>query len=136
MRAGEAELTRVVGNLLINSVRADGTVHIAAGHDRDDVWLAVSETCGGIPDDDLGRVFDVAVRGERARTPSDAGGGLGLAIVRGLVEAHGGRVGVRNVVGGCRFEVCLPAAWPPARRRSTIQAIQPTPMMKPKLMMR
>jgi hypothetical protein len=44
-------------------------VHIAAGHDRDDVWLAVSDTCGGIPDDDLGGVFDVAFRGERARTP-------------------------------------------------------------------
>ena len=114
VRAGEPELARVVRNLLINSVRytpADGTVHIAAGHDRDDVWLAVSDTCGGIPADDLGRVFDVAFRGERARTPSTAaGGGLGLAIVRGLVEAHGGRVGVRNVAGGCRFEVRLPAA--------------------------
>ncbi|MEV6633734.1 HAMP domain-containing sensor histidine kinase [Actinoplanes sp. NPDC051470] len=113
VRAGEPELARVVRNLLINSVRytpADGTVHIAAGHDRGDVWLAVSDTCGGIPADDLGRVFDVAFRGERARTPSGAGGGLGLAIVRGLVEAHGGRVGVRNVTGGCRFEVRLPAA--------------------------
>jgi signal transduction histidine kinase len=114
VRAGEPELARVVRNLLINSVRytpADGTVHIAAGHDRGDVWLAVSDTCGGIPADDLGRVFDVAFRGERARTPSvAAGGGLGLAIVRGLVEAHGGRVGVRNVAGGCRFEVRLPAA--------------------------
>ena len=113
VRAGEPELARVVRNLLINSVRytpADGTVHIAAGHDRGDVWLAVSDTCGGIPDGDLGRVFDVAFRGERARTPSAAGGGLGLAIVRGLVEAHGGRVGVRNVTGGCRFEVRLPAA--------------------------
>jgi signal transduction histidine kinase len=115
--AGERELTRVVSNLVLNSVRytpADGTVHIDAGHERDDVWLAVSDTCGGIPDGDLSRVFDVAFRGEWARTPDDgrsgAGGGLGLAIVRGLVEAHGGRVDVRNVAGGCRFEVHLPAA--------------------------
>ncbi|WP_203789376.1 ATP-binding protein, partial [Paractinoplanes rishiriensis] len=76
----------------------------------------VSDTCGGIRADDLTRVFDVAFRGERARTPGDrpagTGGGLGLAIVRGLVEAHGGRVGVRNIVGGCRFEVRLPAARP------------------------
>ncbi len=116
VRAGERELARVVSNLLINSVRytpEDGTVHIAAGHERDDVWLAVSDTCGGIPDDDLGRVFDVAFRGERARTPGTAGsggGGLGLAIVRGLVEAHGGRVQVCNTGRGCRFEVHLPAA--------------------------
>ncbi|MEU4219543.1 HAMP domain-containing sensor histidine kinase [Actinoplanes sp. NPDC026623] len=117
VRAGERELARVVSNLLINSVRytpVDGTVHISAGYERDDVWLAVSDTCGGIPDGDLGRVFDVAFRGERARTPGNSGagggGGLGLAIVRGLVEAHGGRVGVRNTDRGCRFEVRLPAA--------------------------
>ncbi|GIE90998.1 sensor histidine kinase [Actinoplanes regularis] len=115
VRAGERELARIVSNLLINSVRytpEDGTVHIAAGREHDDVWLAVSDTCGGIPDDDLGRVFDVAFRGERSRTPGSAGsgggGGLGLAIVRGLVEAHGGRVDVRNTDRGCQFEVRLP----------------------------
>ena len=113
VRAGERELARVVTNLLVNSVRytpEDGTVHIDAGRGREGVWLAVSDTCGGIPDADLDRVFDIAFRGERARTPeTGAGGGLGLAIVRGLVEAHGGRVGVRNTGGGCRFEVLLPA---------------------------
>jgi signal transduction histidine kinase len=116
VRAGERELARIVSNLLINSVRytpEDGTVHIAAGVERDDVWLAVSDTCGGIPENDLARVFDVAFRGERARTPAAAapggGGGLGLAIVRGLVEAHGGHVNVRNTGSGCQFEVRLPA---------------------------
>jgi len=55
------------------------------------------------------RVFEVAWRGTAARTPEPlAGAGLGLAIVRGIVEAHSGEVDVRNVVGGCRFEVRLP----------------------------
>jgi signal transduction histidine kinase len=119
VRAGERELARVVSNLLVNSVRYTpeaGTVRIDAGQGHDGVWLAVSDTCGGIPDDDLDRVFEVAFRGERARTPqataSGAGGGLGLAIVRGLVEAHGGRVEVRNTGRGCRFEVRLPDAVP------------------------
>jgi signal transduction histidine kinase len=128
--ASEPELARVVANLLVNSVRytpPDGTVRIDAGQDRDDVWLAVSDTCGGIPEDDLPRVFDVAFRGERARTPREAGpattdqqagpapgattggGGLGLAIVRGLIEAHGGQVHAHNTRGGCRFVIRLPA---------------------------
>ncbi|WP_249999158.1 sensor histidine kinase KdpD [Actinoplanes sp. M2I2] len=114
VRAGERELARVVSNLLVNAVRytpEDGTVQVDAGREGADVWLAVSDTCGGIPDDDLHRVFDVAFRGERSRTPeTGAGGGLGLAIVRGLVEAHGGRVQVLNRGRGCRFEVRLPAA--------------------------
>jgi signal transduction histidine kinase len=114
--ASEPELARVVTNLVVNSVRytpPDGTVQIEAGHDQDAAWLAVSDTCGGIPEDDLPRVFDVAFRGERARTPqptgTGTGGGLGLAIVRGLVEAHGGRVDVGNTSTGCRFVVRLPA---------------------------
>lgn len=111
--ASEPELARVIANLLVNSVRytpAQGVVRIDAGRDRDDVWLAVSDTCGGIPDADLPRVFDVAFRGSKARTPGGLpGGGLGLAIVRGLVEAQGGRVSAGNVGTGCRFEVRLPA---------------------------
>jgi len=117
---GEPELSRVVANLLVNSVRytpPDGTVMVDAGAEHGEVWLAVSDTCGGIPEVDLPKVFDVAFRGERARTPwphddgpggAASGGGLGLAIVRGLVEAHGGHVGVRNTHNGCRFEVRIP----------------------------
>jgi signal transduction histidine kinase len=114
VRASEPELARVVGNLLVNSVRytpADGTVRVDAGQDHGEAWLAVSDSCGGIPEDDLARVFDVAFRGEKARTPASAGGGgLGLAIVRGLVEAHGGRVHAHNTATGCRFVVRIPAA--------------------------
>lgn len=111
VRASEPELSRIVGNLLINAVRytpSDGTVTVTGGREGDGGWFAVSDTCGGIPDVDLPHVFDVAFRGSRARTPSEVGGGLGLAIVRGLVEAHGGRVEVRNVAGGCRFLVRIP----------------------------
>jgi signal transduction histidine kinase len=112
--ASEAELTRILNNLLTNSVRytpANGTISIDAGGDSHEVWFTVSDSCGGIPPNDLPRVFDVAFRGTRARTPETAvGGGLGLAIVRGLVEAHGGQVRASNVTGGCRFEVRLPTA--------------------------
>ncbi|MFF9815134.1 sensor histidine kinase [Streptomyces sp. NPDC014006] len=106
------EMNRVLGNLLINAIRrtpADGTVAVAAERAPDGVVLSVTDGCGGIAMEDLPRVFDTGWRGSDARTPP-AGAGLGLAIVRGIVEAHQGRAAVRNVAGGCRFEVVLPVA--------------------------
>lgn len=106
------EMTRVLANLLVNAIHrtpADGTVAVGARREADDVLLSVTDGCGGIPAADLPRVFDTGWRGTHARTPP-AGAGLGLAIVRGIVEAHAGRAAVRNVPGGCRFEVRLPAA--------------------------
>ncbi|WP_418959594.1 sensor histidine kinase [Streptomyces tritici] len=106
------EMTRVLANLLVNAIRhtpADGTVAVAAARRAGTVVLSVTDGCGGIPQEDLPRVFDTGWRGSEARTPP-AGAGLGLAIVRGIVEAHAGRAEVRNVPGGCRFELTLPAA--------------------------
>jgi signal transduction histidine kinase len=111
VEASEPELARVLANLIGNAIRYspdDGTVTVTGGRDGDEGWFAVTDTCGGIPEADLTRVFDVAFRGEAARTPG-SGGGLGLAIVRGLVEAQRGTVAVSNVDGGCRFLVRLPA---------------------------
>jgi signal transduction histidine kinase len=116
--AGSApELSRVVRNLLDNAVRhtpAGGAVEVAVR--GGDGWAEVSvrDGCGGIPDDDLDRVFDLAYRGDAARTPgaggSPTGAGLGLAIARGLVGAHHGDIAVANDNGGCRFTVRLPRA--------------------------
>ena len=122
VRGSEPELSRIVANLLRNAIRhtpSDATVTVTGGRDERGGWFAVTDGCGGIPEADLPRVFDVAFRGEAARTPAGTvthdgaraagGGGLGLAIVRGLVEAHRGKVAVSNVPGGCRFEVRLPS---------------------------
>ncbi|MET9930437.1 MULTISPECIES: ATP-binding protein [unclassified Streptomyces] len=106
------EMIRVLANLLVNAIHhtpPDGTVAVAAERREDTVVLSVTDGCGGIRDEDLPRVFDTGWRGTEARTPP-AGAGLGLAIVRGIVEAHAGSAEVRNVPGGCRFEVTLPAA--------------------------
>jgi len=126
------EITRVLGNLLINAIRstpADGTVAVAARHQDQEVVVSVTDGCGGIDEQDLGRVFETGWRSGSARTPrsvaatapagavqhhGDTGAGLGLAIVRGIVEAHAGRASVRNVHGGCCFEIALPAAAPAA----------------------
>jgi signal transduction histidine kinase len=73
------------------------------------VRVAVLDECGGIAEADLPRLFEVGWRGSPDRTPDSGGAGLGLAIARGVVEAHDGTIGVENVDGGCRFELSLPA---------------------------
>ena len=117
VQGSDPELARVVRNLVSNAIRhtpPDGTVAIQVGVDGGEAVLAVDDTCGGIPEADLPRVFDVAFRGSPARTPipgaDPAGGGLGLAIAKGLVEAHHGQIAARNHGPGCRFEVRLPLA--------------------------
>jgi signal transduction histidine kinase len=113
--AGSAfELSRVVRNLLDNAIRhtpPGGTVQVAVGGTDRHAEISVLDGCGGISAQDLDRVFDLAYRGDAARTPGPAGGaGLGLAIARGLVDALDGDIAVRNEPGGCRFTVRLPRA--------------------------
>ena len=123
LTADAAGMSRVMTNLIMNAIRhtpADGAVEIRGRALPDGVELSVSDECGGLSEEDMGRVFDMAWRGEAARTPEPAlglyearGAGLGLAIVKGIVEAHHGVVRVENVGGrapaGCRFLVHLPA---------------------------
>lgn len=110
------ELTRAVTNLVDNAIRhtkPEETVTVAVDRAADgDVTLVVSDACGGIPAEDLERVFDVGWRGDAGRTPADGGAGLGLAIARGIVESHDGTIAVSNVPGGCAFRIDLPAAQP------------------------
>jgi signal transduction histidine kinase len=106
------ECCRALDNLLDNAIRhtpAGGTVRVEAAPARDAAVLHITDGCGGIPEADLPRVFDIAFRGDGARRRDERGGGLGLAISRGLIEAHGGTVAVANTEGGCRFTVRLPA---------------------------
>jgi len=109
-------VTRAVRNLLDNAIRhtpPDGGVLVEAGGGDDHVFVSVADGCGGIPSDDLDRVFDLAFRGDTARRSeaeagSPAGAGLGLAIAKGLVEAHEGRIEVANRSDGCCFTVRRP----------------------------
>jgi signal transduction histidine kinase len=116
-----AQVGRALANLLVNAIQHSppgGTVEILGGVDDGMASVTVSDSCGGIPARYLERVFDVAFRGEPARTPGPGpggGAGLGLSIARGIVEAHAGRIAVENIATGqqeqgCRFVIRLPLA--------------------------
>jgi signal transduction histidine kinase len=120
LQADARELSRALANLVTNAIRhtpEHGRVLVTAAAEPDGVLLTVADGCGGIPEADLACVFDLAWRGTKARTPgADGGAGLGLAIVRGIVDAHHGGVSVVNADGGCRFEIRLPAPAPAGTR--------------------
>ena len=113
LEVSSPEVLRALRNLLENALRhtpTDGSVVVEAGVDDVDpdfVYVVVRDTGGGVPPDDLPRIFDVAFQGDRARTPG-AGAGLGLAIAKGFVDAHRGELSVENDHGGAIFTMRLP----------------------------
>jgi two-component system cell cycle sensor histidine kinase PleC len=100
-------------NLLTNAVKftpAGGSVHAQSFLDAQWLTLKVIDTGRGIAPDDLDRVFASFGQGRHDHAPSDRGTGLGLPIVRGLIEAHGGDVRIDSQLGrGTTVTVRLPA---------------------------
>jgi signal transduction histidine kinase len=125
------ELSRALTNLVGNAVRhtpGGGRVMVSAWRAEDGrACVSVTDSCGGIEATELDRVFDVGWRGEPERG-GDAGAGLGLAIARGVAEAHRGSLSVQNVPGGCRFELGIPeqVAYPVRPRAAIPSAELPT----------
>ncbi len=127
-----ARLQRVLRNLIDNALQHTpdgGTVHLDATPTAEAALVTVADSGPGIPPEDLERVFDRFYRGARARPrPGTAppgtgprhrpgtGAGLGLAIARGLVQAHGGRIWAATAPdGGAVFRFTLPLSPSPAR---------------------
>ncbi|MHB8460199.1 MAG: sensor histidine kinase [Candidatus Limnocylindrales bacterium] len=111
-RADPDHLSRILDNLVSNAVRytpAGGSVVVRAERRPADSLVSISNTGDEIPPDDLGRVFERFYRVEKSRDRARGGAGIGLAIVKQLVEAAGGRVGVESREGLTRFWFSLPA---------------------------
>jgi signal transduction histidine kinase len=110
---------QIVVNLLANAVRftpPGGTVEVIVSLEDSEVWVCVADTGVGIPADLVGKIFDPYEQAHRGR----GGSGVGLTVVRSLVEAHGGRVWVESEEGrGSRFTFTLPVAAPAAQSAAT-----------------
>ena len=110
-RADPDRLAQVLANLLSNAVRytpAGGTVTVAAERRPGDVLVSIANTGDGIPPADLDRVFERFYRVEKSRDRARGGAGIGLAIVKQLVEQGGGAVGAESAGGLTRFWFSVP----------------------------
>ena len=107
------KIGRVLANLVGNALRhtpAGGAVSVSATTTPAGVQVQVSDTGEGISTDDLPRVFEQFYRGEKSRSRATGGAGLGLAIAKGIVEAHGGCIWAESQVGhGTHFIFAVPA---------------------------
>jgi len=100
------QIQQVLVNLVKNAMHAmtrGGTLSLQTGENPDYVWLGVSDTGGGIPQEQINRIF------EPFYTTKKEGSGLGLMIVQRIVRAHGGKIEIESHVGrGSTFRICLP----------------------------
>ncbi|HYL07914.1 MAG TPA: HAMP domain-containing sensor histidine kinase [Candidatus Udaeobacter sp.] len=113
VRAEPDGLAQVLGNLLQNASRytpEGGRASIRAEGRRSWVTVSIDNSGDGIPAADLPHVFDRFYRVEKSRDAARGGAGIGLAIVKQLVEAAGGHVGVESAGRSTRFWFTLPAA--------------------------
>jgi signal transduction histidine kinase len=106
-------MLQVLANLVSNAIRhsPDGaSIYLEAKSTGSEVLLSVQDGGSGIDREDLPHVFDRFYRGDKARA-ADGSSGLGLAIARSLVEAHGGQITVASEPEqGSRFTIHLPVA--------------------------
>ena len=113
LEADAERLHQVVANLVENALRhspPQGTVSVhTVAAPGGGARLEVSDDGPGIPDSEATRVFERFYRADTARSSSDGGAGLGLAIARWIVELHGGDIRVtRNEPHGCRMIATIP----------------------------
>jgi PAS domain S-box-containing protein len=114
LHADPVRLTQVFDNLLNNSCKytpPGGTIRVTVQRDGDDAVVTVTDTGIGIPADKLDSIFDMFAQVDRSLEQSQGGLGIGLTLVKRLVEMHGGTVEARSAGEGhgSTFEVRVPA---------------------------
>ncbi|KGM26436.1 MULTISPECIES: two-component system sensor histidine kinase EnvZ [Photorhabdus] len=108
VNANPISIKRALANMLVNANRyGNGWIKVSSGQTNKFAWFQVEDNGAGIKQEDLPRLFQPFVRGERAR--SSSGTGLGLAIVQRIIDAHDGKIEMgASLRGGLSIRVCIP----------------------------
>jgi len=131
LNADQARLAQVFGNLLNNSckyTRANGAISLSARRNGNNVVsVSIRDNGAGIPPDKLNSIFDMFMQVDRSSDRSQSGLGIGLTLVKRLVEMHGGSVEVRSAgeEQGSEFVVHLPTISKPALASAPVSCVQP-----------
>ncbi len=125
-------LVQCVINLLTNAAKytdAGGHIHIETRAQDDVAVIAIVDTGVGMSPELLPRVFDLFVQSDRTLDRSEGGLGIGLSVVKRLVEMHGGRIEARSpgVGRGSTFEISLPTVSPPAASPREVEPLKGSP---------
>lgn len=112
VRADPDKLSQALHNVLHNAWQytpPDGRVSVSVKRQPTSIVITVSNTGEGIPPQDLPYIFERFYRGEKSRSRAHGGAGIGLAVVKGIIDAHGGQVGATSSGGATHVWVSLPA---------------------------
>ncbi|MFK0376807.1 ATP-binding protein [Pandoraea sp. NPDC090278] len=119
-------LTQLIGNLFENSLRytdGGGAVRVYLSATETQLRLEIEDSAPGVPDDALPRLFERLFRVEASRSRRSGGAGLGLALCKHIVEAHGGQIAARHSpLGGLALAITLPRHNPATNGASTSTA--------------
>ena len=112
LEADEDKIAQVIMNIVSNALKytlPGGRVEVSTSGTQDEVFLSIKDTGIGISEEDLPYIFERFYRADKSRDRNTGGSGIGLAIVRSLVHAHGGSIAVNSEPGvGTEFIVTLP----------------------------
>ncbi|HEV8205013.1 MAG TPA: ATP-binding protein, partial [Pyrinomonadaceae bacterium] len=131
LNADQARLAQVFGNLLNNSckyTRPNGAISLTARRNgNDEVWVSVRDNGAGIPPDKVDSIFDMFMQVDRSSDRSQSGLGIGLTLVKRLVEMHGGSIEVHSAgeEQGSEFVVHLPIISKPALVSAPVSRVPP-----------
>ena len=113
LNADEFKIEEVVTNYISNSihhVRDSGEIKINVSDDGENITFSVYNTGNPIPEKDLNNIWEKFFKVDKAHSRAYGGSGIGLSIVKAIVEAHNGTVAVRNILDGVEFSFKIPKA--------------------------